>query len=136
MTKNVTAIGNCLPVLGLVLLLTLTGCSDAATRVAEDIEESAKKLDQPGASEYTITHVPKSWPEGCDGDYTLQLSQASSLLVWCKDASKKATSSHTTTYHLNFVDVPETFIVDKHAGEPAYIRIEKRNGKATVVGVR
>jgi len=45
-------------------------------------------------------------------------------------------SSHTTTYHLRFVDVPQTFKLDKGAGEPTIIDLAKENGRVVVTAVR
>ena len=86
------------------------------------------------ASTYTLVHRPKASPEGCAHDYTFQLSQQSSLLVWCKSSSgDKNVASHATTYHLRFVDVPEQTVLQKRAGEPVTIELQKTSGKPVVV---
>jgi hypothetical protein len=41
-----------------------------------------------------------------------------------------------TTYHLRFVDVPATVQVEKNAGEPAVIYIERVSGRAVLLGLR
>jgi hypothetical protein len=107
----------------------LAGCTDAATRVAYDIEAGAKGSQ---AERSTIAHRPKSWPDGCGGDYTLQLSRESSLVVWCSSEE----SSYTTNYHLRFVEVPETFKVYKRAGEPVLIVLERHDGRVIVKDLR
>jgi hypothetical protein len=42
-------------------------------------------------------------------------------------------SSHATTYHLRFVDVPEQTVLQKRAGEPVTIELQKTSGKPIVV---
>ena len=109
--------------------------SDAATRIAFDLEKGVRIMDKAHSNTYTVQHHPLSWPDGCTADFRVQLSERSMLLVWCLQADKVATSSHTTTYHLNFVAVPKTFIVDKATGETVFIDLERQAGRPTVVGL-
>jgi hypothetical protein len=121
----------------LAFLAMLTACTDGATRIAYDIESNVAAFNRTNATASSIKHTPEPSPEGCNGPYKVQLSERSSLVIWCKNAdSSKITSSHTTTYHLRFVDVPRQFIVDKSAGEALFIDVEKQNGKVVVVGLR
>jgi hypothetical protein len=111
-------------------------CTDAATRVAYDLEAGAKQLESSSSSSYVVDHAPSKQPEGCPGGYTLQLNKESSLLVWCQDESEgPSVSSHTTTYHLRFVHVPETYKIHKGPGEHARIALTKRAGGIFVTGV-
>ena len=108
--------------------------TDSATRAAYDLEQAADAMRRSSASTYTLVHRPKASPEGCADDYTFQLSRQSSLLVWCKSPSgDKNVSSHATTYHLRFVDVPEQTVLQKRAGEPVTIELQKTSGKPLVV---
>jgi hypothetical protein len=80
-------------------------------------------------------------PEGCGGAYTVQFTADSSLVIWCRksDANGVASavaSSHTTTYHLRFVRIPQTFRVDKGAGEATIIELAKQDGVVVMTGVR
>ena len=117
----------------------LAACSDdfltdSATRAAYDLEKAADTLQRSSASTYTLVHRPKASPEGCSHDYSFQLSRQSSLLVWCKSADGATNvSSHTTTYHLRFVDVPEQTNLSKRAGEPITIELQKTSGKPKVL---
>lgn len=125
----------------LALATLLAACSDfltdGATRIAYEIESGAAAFKRSSAMSYSIKHVPQPSPEGCAGPYKLQLSERSALVIWCKDSSgSNVVASHTTTYHLNFVDVPQTYIVDKGAGEPTTIDLEKQGGRIVVVGVK
>jgi hypothetical protein len=118
--------------------LGLAACSDfmtdSATRAAYDLEKAADTLQRSSASTYTLVHRPKASPEGCSHDYSFQLSRQSSLLVWCKSADGKTNvASHTTTYHLRYVDVPEQVRLEKRAQEPVTIELQKTSGKPKVV---
>jgi hypothetical protein len=57
------------------------------------------------------------------------------LVIWCKK-SGKVTSSYSTTYHLRFVKVPQTFKLDKAAGEATIIELARENGAVLVTAVR
>jgi hypothetical protein len=53
-------------------------CSDAGTRVAYDIEAGVKELGAPDGARVSVRHVPKSWPGGCSGAYTLTIERGTS----------------------------------------------------------
>lgn len=123
--------------LSLAALVLLCACTDAATRVAYDLESGAKTLRSSSAQSLIVDHAPKSEPDGCPRGYTLQLSEAAGLLVWCQDSlDGPSTSSHITTYHLRFVKVPRTYKIHKEAGEHAYIELAKDGGDISVTAVR
>lgn len=133
------------------LALVVSACTDAATRVAYDIESGTGKLGSPDGARAEIRHTPRRWPEGCAGSYTLRIGQGASdnlghnnfrirgnsdgLLVRCY-ASDGNLHAWGTTYHLRFVEVPETVQIEKKAGETTVIDVERRSGKALVVGLR
>ncbi|MGH8619366.1 MAG: hypothetical protein ACREUW_16890 [Burkholderiales bacterium] len=125
-------------IVALLLSTGISGCgdflTDGATRLAYELEAGAKKVS--GSGRTTLEHRPKATPDGCAGAYKLQLSANAGLVIWCKDANGKTVSSHITTHHLRFVDVPQTWIVDKVAGTPTFIELEKRGGKPVVTAVR
>jgi hypothetical protein len=135
----------------LVALAMLAGaCSDAATRVAYDIESGAKKLESRDGSRVEIRHVPSRWPEGCAGSYTLHLGKGSAtadgrgnfrinrdadgLSVRCYNSSGNP-HAWGTSYHLRFVDVPEAVEIEKQGGEATVIEVERKAGRAVVVGL-
>jgi hypothetical protein len=125
------------PVACIAACLALAACTDGATRIAGDLESAAGKLGRANGSAWTLKHVPESRPEGCAAAYSVQLTAASALVIWCKpSAGAGATSSHITTYHLRFVEVPQTWKIEKAAGDPLYIDLARQDGKAVVVGVR
>jgi hypothetical protein len=135
----------------LVALAMLAGaCSDAATRVAYDIESGTKKLGSRDGSRVEISHVPSRWPEGCAGSYTLHLGKGSAtadgsgnfrinrdadgLSVRCYNSSGNP-HAWGTSYHLRFVDVPEAVEIEKQGGEATVIEVERKAGRAVVVGL-
>jgi hypothetical protein len=124
----------------LMLTAVLGGCgdflTDGATRIAHGLEVGANALGPAEHARLALTHQPKASPEGCAGAYKLQLSANAGLVIWCFDGAGKTTGSHITTYHLRFVDVPQTWILDKAAQAPTTIELERRKGRATVVEVR
>ena len=122
----------CLALAGL-----LSACTDGATRIAYDIESAVQAFQRSVDTTHTIRHVPERMPDGCGDAYTVQFSASSSLVIWCKrSGSGEVTSSHATTYHLRFVEVPRTFKLDKAAGEPTIIELAKADGSVIVTGVR
>jgi hypothetical protein len=119
------------------LATTLSACMvffDAATSIAYDIESGAHRLESSPETELTIVHTPRTAWGDCADAYRVQFSRDSLIGVWCyaPDDPTKVVSSHVTTYHLNYVDVPETTIVDKKKGEPLSIELTKSTGKPVV----
>jgi len=116
----------------------LVGCgdfmTDSATRLANDLKRAAESMPANSGAMQTLVHRPKASPDGCAHDYSFQLSRQSSLLVWCKSANgERNVASHTTTSHLRYVDVPEQINLEKRAGEPITIELQRTLGKPVVV---
>ncbi len=132
--RNVRAAFITLTVGGIV-----TGCSgmtDAATRLAYDIEAAAGRLAQDDGARYTFQHHTPSRSGECEGPYKVQLDKVGALIVWCSDSAGSTVSSHSTSYHARFVDTPETFLVEKPAHAPLTIDLERHNGRAVIAGVQ
>lgn len=135
----------------LAVLAFASACSDAATRVAYDIEAGTKRLESAEGARAEISHTPRSWPEGCAGSYTLQIEKgvaidlgngnfrisgdSGGLSVNCYGSDGRP-HGWGTTYHLRFVDVPATVKVTKNGGETAVIEVERKSGRPVLVGVR
>jgi hypothetical protein len=121
----------------LPMLANCDALTDAATAIAYDIEAHAARFAASGEATSTLLHVPQARRGGCADTYRVQFSQAAGLVVWCRapGSATGTVSSHITTCHLRFVDVPATTIVDKSKGEPLSIAFEKGPGKAVVVKV-
>ena len=118
--------------------LVLAGCTDAATRIAYDLEAGAKSLRASPESRATVRHEPSRLPEGCDGAYALEIGRGAkgdpgkgSIVVKCDGHGL-----YYTTYHLNFVVVPATVGVRKAAGEPVLLQLEKRGDEIALTEAR
>jgi len=132
-------------------LLLAAACSDAATRVAYDIESNVNKLGSAEGSRAEIVHMPRSWPEGCSGSYTMRISKGRAIATGhnnfhiAENSGGLAVGCYTgsgnrggwgTTYHLRFVDVPATVEVTKNTGEATVIELQRIGARAVVVGLR
>jgi hypothetical protein len=121
------------------LAAALTGCdigTDAATRLAYDIEAGVGRLGGDDGARASIRHRTPSKSGECTGPYTVQIDKAGALIIWCKDDAGHTVSSHSTSYHARFVDTPRTYILDKPAGATLTIDIERQGGRAVVTDVR
>ena len=52
------------------------------------------------------------------------------LIVWCRDARGDTVSSHSTSYHRDYVDTARTIILDTPARAPLRIELVRRSGRA------
>lgn len=123
----------------MVVLATAAGCNsftDAATRIAYDIEAGAGKLRKEEGARYSIQHQTPSAADQCVGPYAVQLDKVGALIVWCKDESGKTVSSHSTSYHARFVDTPQTWIIEKPARSILTIDVERRGSRIAITDVR
>jgi hypothetical protein len=123
----------------LALLFAAAGCdalTDAATRIAYDIETGEGRLGRADGSKYHIEHHTPSARDQCTGPYKVQFDKVGALIVWCYDDAGRTVSSHSTTYHHRFVDTPRTWILDKPAGSMLTIDLERRGGRAVIADVR
>jgi hypothetical protein len=129
-------------------LFVTIACSDAATRLAYDIESGVDKLGQSDGARASIAHGPRSWPEGCSGAYSLRIEKGGATSLGqnnfrIKDGSGglsvrcagQGSGGWGTTYHLRFVDVPVTVEVSKNDGEAATIELQRVAGRAVLVGL-
>jgi len=122
----------------IVLMLLISSCgsfTDPATRIAYDIEESVKQLKKRG-DKYTLYHKTPSKTGECEGPYKVQFDKVGALIIWCNNEAGDTISSHSTSYHGRFVDTPETYILDKGAGETLVIELERHSNKAVILSVR
>jgi hypothetical protein len=116
----------------------VAGCgfaTDAATRLAFDIEVGANHLGRDEGSAYSVRHKTPSRAGECTGPYKVQLDKVGALIIWCMDASGRTVSSHSTSYHSRFVVTPQTWILDLPADSVLVIDLERHDGRAVVVGV-
>jgi hypothetical protein len=124
-------------VLAALSVTLLGGCwTDAATRLAYDLEAGADKVGRNDGARYTVVHRTPSRRGECEGPYRVQLDKVGALVVWCKDAAGDSTvSSHSTSHHGRHVRTSRTWIVDKRAGEPLSIDLERQAGSVVIVSV-
>lgn len=122
-----------------ILLVTAAGCdafTDAATRLAYDIEAGVGHLGKGAGAQYSIQHRTPSKSGECVGSYKVQLDKVGALIIRCKDDNGHTVSSHSTSYHARFVDTPQTYILDKPARTPLTIDIKRHDGHAVITDVR
>lgn len=108
--------------------------SDAATRLAYQIRNEALWMRLSGAPSVSFEHRPKSWPEGITGDYRIEFSGGDNPVVpgrrtigVARDLTEPAW--YSTSYHLNYVEVPARLVAAHHAGEVTRITLERRGDK-------
>ena len=114
-------------ILVLCLTVALTGCdfgTDAATRIAYDLERESAALRRSGETMRTFIHKPKPTPEGITGPFTLRLGRSLSI------------SKYHASYHSNFVEVPTTLVVRKGDGEAFEIVLTRVGNRIEVTGLR
>lgn len=119
-------------------MLLMTGCdlfTDAATRLAHDLEDAAKALRHEGDT-VTLRHETPSRRGECEGPYTVQLDRVGALVIWCRDEQGEVVASPGTSYHGRFVTTPETYYLEKSAGDTLVIELEQRGGEVVIVEVR
>lgn len=115
----------------------MAGCvTDSATRLASDLEAGSRRLGASAGARTTVVHVMPSKAGECEGPYKVQIDAVGALFVWCRDAAGNTVSSHSTTSHRGHVFTPRTFLLDKAAGSPLIIELERRDGKAVITEVR
>ncbi len=124
-------------VVAAVMPMLLAGCvTDAATRIAYDIEAAAGRIGSSEGDGVRIVHRTPSKSGECAGPYRVQFDQVGALIVWCKAPDGVTTeSSHSTTYHARFVQTAATVILDKRAREPLVIELERRGGRIVIAKV-
>ncbi|HEY5552145.1 MAG TPA: hypothetical protein VIK52_09660 [Opitutaceae bacterium] len=127
--------------------MLLSGCgavervvSDSATRLAHEIRDEAKALRRSNETLRTFSHAPKAWPDGLEGDYRIEIRstpldapQKRSILT---ANSLNGPTRSGTTYHLNFVEVPQDLVVRHRKGEPTLVTLELRDGKVLITELK
>jgi len=136
MPRNIEIRHRLLPFAILALTIAAAGCenwTDPATRLASELEIASRKLGSADGVRYTLVHKEPSKPGECEGRYRVQFNKVGALIVWCFDDEGNTTASGSTTYHSNFLETERDFIVDKQAGTPLQIRLERHGNKAVIV---
>jgi hypothetical protein len=114
--------------------------SDSATRLAFQIRDEAAALRASGATTRTFVHRPVAWPDGIDGDYRVEfLSSAppgDGRRGLFTATSYDGGFGSRTTYHLNYVQVPQNLAAAHRKGEPLTVTLELRDGRVLLTGLR
>jgi hypothetical protein len=121
---------------GTGVFMLLAGCNaftDAATRLAYDLEGAASDLPFREGAHFALIHRTPSARGQCEGPYRVQFDKVGLIVIWCKNDRGETVSSHSTSYHSRFVDTARTIILDKPAGAPLTIDLERRQGHAVIV---
>lgn len=117
----------------------LSGCfgnfTDAATRLAADVQDGADRVGESEGAFTVVEHATPSRDGECEGPYKVQADKVGAIVIWCYDAAGNTVSSHSTTSHSTRVDSRATFIVDKGAGEPLHVRLERIAGRIVITDV-
>lgn len=122
---------------GLLLpgFLICSGCrdfmTDAATRVAFEIETEAEALAQSTEKTRTFLHHPKRRPAGCADVYTMTLHGNGTLSVHCLER----TNAYSTTYHRRFVHAPRALSVSHAGGEATRITLQKSGSQIALIAL-
>ena len=124
----------CVAALALMLIAGCGDWTDAATRIAYDLKAGAASLGAEEGAVYVVRHAPARAGE-CTGPFKVQFDQVGALVIWCQDAAGNTISSHSTSYHSNYVDTAQTSILDRPAGAELSIHLERRHGRAVIVEV-
>lgn len=135
--KCAIRVGNSVSAIVVIAVFLLAGCgmfTDAATRLAFDLEAASRNLPRDG-DRFTLNHETPSRRGECEGPYTVQLDKVGALVFWCRNESGEVVSSPGTSYHSRFVQTPETFYLEKAAGETLVIELEKRGNDVVIVSV-
>jgi hypothetical protein len=126
--------------LALLAALLLAGCSmdwtDAATRLAADLDSGSRRVGKSDGERATVVHRTPSKEGECMRKYTVQIDEAGAIIIWCYGETGEVVSSHSTSSHNRSVVTPRTFILDKGAGEPLTIELERQGGRVLIADVR
>jgi hypothetical protein len=120
------------------IAVLLAGClTDAATRLAYDLEAAAGRVGRSDGARYRLEHRVPSKSGECAGPYRVQLDKVGAIIIWCMDAAgEKTVSSHSTSYHRRFVVTPQTHILDKAARATLIIDLQRSDGQIVIVGAQ
>jgi hypothetical protein len=114
--------------------------SDAATRLAYQIRDEAAALKRSGSASRIFMHRPKGWPEGVAGDYRIEITETRTSprpghrsIGVARNLTEP--TWYSTSYHLNYVDVPDDLKVAHRKGEPTIVTLRAENGKIVLAGL-
>jgi hypothetical protein len=139
MSRRAVALLIAVVALGGVLLFSAqyaieTFVSDAATRLAYQIRDEAAALGRSGDTTRRFEHHPKGWPEGISGDYRVEIVETPTAPRPGHRSIGVARNLTEppwfwTSYHLNYVEVPQDVTVSHRKGEPTIVTLRRESGR-------
>ena len=115
--------------------------SDAATRLAYQIRDEAAALRRSGQATRTFEHHPRAWPHGVDADYRIEITvgwkppgPGHRSIGVARNLTER--TFYATSYHMNFVDVPDDLFVSHRKGEPTLVTLTIENGRVLLTALR
>lgn len=114
--------------------------SDAATRLAYQIRDEAAALRASGETRRVFTHHPRAWPEGVSGDYRIEIRETPTSPRPGHRSIGVARSFdgptwYATSYHLNYVEVPQDLSAAHRRGEPTRVTLEREGDRVRLVAI-
>ncbi|MGH9894968.1 MAG: hypothetical protein ACREA0_23900 [bacterium] len=118
-----------------------TFVSDAATRLAFDLRDEAAALRRSGQSVRTFEHRPKTWPEGISGAYRIEITETRTSprpghrsIGVARNLTER--TWYSTSYHLNFLEVPKDLVVSHQKDEATIVTLELKDGKVLLTELK
>ena len=115
-------------------------CLDAATRLAYQLRDEASALQRSGQSVRTFEHRPKTWLEGMSGGYRIEITETETSpppghrsIGVARNLTEP--TWYSTSYHLNFLEVPKDLVVSHAKDEPTIVTLELKDGKVLLTGL-
>ena len=115
--------------------------SDAATRLAYHLRDEADALRRSGQSVRTFEHRPKTWPDGISGPYRIEITETKTSprpghrsIGVARNLTQP--TWYSTSYHLNFVEVPKDLVVAHQSDEPTLVSLELKDGKVLLTDLK
>jgi hypothetical protein len=104
------------------------------------LRDEAEALRRSGGKTRTFKHVPKPWPDGISADYRIEFVGPPEVTdgrrgLMTADSHQGPLRSRTT-YHLNYVRVPQALKVAHRKGEPTFVTLELRDGTVYVTELK
>ena len=110
--------------------------TDAATRLAYDLERQAAAIRHSDETTLTFTHNPLSAPEGVTGAYTVTFKGGPLGTGFLSFSRGQQEVWYHTSYHLRFVAVPKDLKIRKAAGQPFTVVLTKSGNSVEVTELR
>lgn len=115
--------------------------SDAATRLAYQIRNQTILMKVSGDTRRTFAYDPGSWPDGVNGAYRIEIKSLKTdprprhrSIGVARNLTERPW--YWTSYHLNYVDVPEDVEIAHQAGEVTLVTLERKDGRIQLTALK